>query len=332
MTESTPSSGRRSGFVSSSRQIAEMTPGRFDDGPADGTRFIDVNPSGGLHFRILVDRGFDIGPAWHHGVQIAWLSKVGVTAPLDRPAGLDWRDRFAGGLMTTCGLDNVGAPSEGHGLHGSASHLRAHDVRLDHETVDDEVQLIARAQVDDVTSLGRHLETRRTITATTGRSLVTVEDTVTNRGTSPEPAPVLYHVNLGWPLWGPGASLSIDSGSVEARDEVGRPSASDGSWAVAPPVETGASELVYEHHGLEVGTASVTNPDVGLRASVTWDIAELPRLYQWTHPAAGVYALGIEPSNASALGRADDRAAGTLAVLEPDEKRVVSVSVELVAI
>ena len=38
-----------------------------------------------------------------------------------RPEGEDWRTSWGGGLVTTCGLRNVGAPSEGYGLHGEIS-------------------------------------------------------------------------------------------------------------------------------------------------------------------------------------------------------------------
>ena len=36
-----------------------------------------------------------------------------------RPRRTRWRDAWGGGLVTTCGLSNVGAASEGHGLHGT---------------------------------------------------------------------------------------------------------------------------------------------------------------------------------------------------------------------
>lgn len=319
------------GLLSSAAPIADVARGRFDGGPADGTRFIDLSPSGGLHLRVLPDRGFDIGPAWHQGGQLAWISKVGVAAPLDRPEGMSWNDRFGGGLLATCGLDNVGAPSEGVGLHGSMSHLRADGVSIERDRVGDEIQMTARGQLHDVTSLGRHLRIERTISVQTGRSSVTVVDQVTNLGSAAEPAPVLYHVNLGYPLWQPGAALEIASAGVRARDDAGRRSAEDGSWAVAPPPEPDAAERVYEHVE-PVGLASVSNPGVGSRVDISWSVDELPRLYQWTHPAERVYAVALEPTNASALGRADDRAAGTLPTIEPDDTRRTSLTIEVVDI
>ena len=283
------------GVASSPGQVAEITRGRYDGGPADTTRFIDMNPSGGLHLRILVDRGFDIGPAWFRSDQIAWLSKVGPTASLDRVTEFRHRDRFSGGLVTTCGLDNVGAPSEGIGLHGTIGQVKAGNVTTECVPNGSEWDLVARATVDDVTSLARHLRLERAITTSTGRAAVTISDAVTNLGTATEPAPILYHVNIGYPVWQPGAIVEIASREARVRDDVTPASVPPGSWASAPDPGPNAAEIVHEHLGLTNGSAAVVNRAVDMRVDVTWDIGELPRLYQWTHPATTVYALGIEP-------------------------------------
>ena len=319
----------QAGVASSAAQVAEITRGRYDGGPADTTRFIDMNPSGGLHLRVLTDRGFDIGSAWFRGDQIAWLSKVGPAAPLDLVTDLRHRDRFSGGLVTTCGLDNVGAPSEGIGLHGTIGQVKADNVTTECVMNGSEWDLVARATVDDVTSLARHLRLERTITTGTGRARVTVSDAVTNLGTATEPAPILYHVNIGYPVWQPGAVLEIASREARARDDVTPGSVPSDWWASAPEPGADAVEIVHEHLGLATGAAVVLNRTVGLRVEVSWDVRQLHRLYQWTHPATRVYALGIEPSNASALGIADDRAAGTLPVIEPGQTRTTGVTISV---
>jgi hypothetical protein len=59
-----------------------------------------------------------------------------------------------------------------------------------------------------------------------------------------------------------------------------------------------------------------------------WDASTLPRLHQWVHPAAGVYALALEPANCSVLGRAADRAAARLPTLAPGEARRTRIAIE----
>ena len=57
----------------------------------------------------------------------------------------------------------------------------------------------------------------------------------------------------------------------------------------------------------------------GLGLAFTWNKRQLPYLNQWKHTALGEYVTGIEPGNATVLGRVQNRADGTLQSLEPGE-------------
>ena len=102
-------------------QIASAVSSIVSDGAAAGSRAIDLRVWDGIDLRLLPDRGLDAGAAWFGGVPIAWISPAGETGPIPNPRDQDWSRGFNGGLVTTCGLRNVGAPSEGHGLHGEIS-------------------------------------------------------------------------------------------------------------------------------------------------------------------------------------------------------------------
>jgi hypothetical protein len=282
------------------------------DGPAAGCRALDIRVSRGLDIRILPDRGFDIGAAWFRGVPLAWSSAVGETAPLPQPRGKDWNDAFGGGLVATCGLRNVGAPSEGHGQHGTFSHLRAREVAVERGA--DEV--VARARVVDASAIGHRLEVEREVRTRIGSGHVTLTDVTRNLGPATEPAPLLYHVNIGPPLWDDGARVEIDSSEVLPRDDDAR--AGLATWDAAPALDAGAPERVFEH----VGASRAVVVNGSLRLEVT---SSLPRLWQWVHPAYGV--LGIEPANCSVLGRAHDRAEGRLPELAPGEERRTTLTI-----
>jgi hypothetical protein len=286
--------------------LASAVASVVSDGPAAGCRAVDVRVSGGIDIRILPDRGFDIGAAWFRGTPLAWISAVGETAPLDAPSGTQWNDAFGGGLVTTCGLRNVGAPSEGHGLHGTFSHLRARDVRCDREGD----TIVARARIVDASAIGHNLEVQREIRTDCGAGHLIVTDRTTNHGPAAEPAPILYHVNLLWEL------VDVDSDDVLPRDEDA--AAGLDSWTSAPLLSPGAREQVFEHVGAT--RAIVSHSDVTV--TLTWT---LPRLWQWIHPGYGV--LGLEPANCSVLGRAHDRAEGRLPTLAPGEERTTSITI-----
>ncbi|MGH2723204.1 MAG: DUF4432 family protein [Actinomycetota bacterium] len=300
-------------------------------GPAHGCRALDLRVAEGIDVRILPDRGFDVGPAWFRGVPLAWISAVGETAPIDEPSGTEWLAAFGGGLVTTCGLRNVGAPSEGHGLHGRYSHLRAGDVRVDRHLENGEVLLTARATLDEAEALGPHLRVERAIRTRTGTGLLEVTDVTTNLGSEPEPAPILYHVNLGVPLWSEGGRLHVDTEEVRPRDADAERGL--GVWMEPAPADVGAPELVFEHR-VRPGPdgwaeARVTSPPVGLALALRWDHGTLPRFHQWVLPRRGIYALGLEPANCSVLGRAADREAGTLPMLGPGERRTTRIRIEV---
>lgn len=311
--------------IASLDQIARVSASRLDGGPADGMRVIDVTLVGGLSFRVLPDRGLDIGSAWCASgngrlVPISWTSKLGENQPpLDYPIGRAWITRFSGGLLTTCGFDNVGLASEGVGLHGSFSHRKASGVTTARSvSPDGAVQVVIAGVVDDADALRRHIRIHRTITSSTGRASVTVRDVVENLGSVEEPIPVLYHCNFGYPLWTDGASVSFPEGTKTLpRDSDAE---ADKNTTDFPGTALSHVERVYEQcvpAGCYV--ARIESPGSYLAVEVRWSGESLDRCIQWIHPGAGVSALGIEPSNASVLGRAHDRADLRLPTLAPGE-------------
>ena len=244
--------------------------------------------SGELSIDVLPARGLDLGRATFRGEVFSWTSRLG---------HVDWQgdffDSFGGGLMFTCGLRNVGRPSEGHPQHGLYTAQRAVDV-------DNGADWATGRVVDGP------LELQREIRVEPNRVLV--RDVVRNAGEAVEAAPFLYHVNLLWD------SVEVDSKEVVPRDDDARA----GDWR-----ELGRGpERVYEHLG-----ASRTVATVGpVRVVVTSD---QPRLWQWIEPSFGV--IGIEPANCSVLGRAHDRAEGRLPELAPGEARDSSLEITVAA-
>jgi Domain of unknown function (DUF4432) len=315
--------------VASLDQIARVSSARLDGGAADGMRVIDVAMLDGLTFQVLPDRGLDIGAAWCASpsgrlVPISWTSRLGAhLPPLDTPVHRDWITRFTGGLLTTCGIDNVGPTSEGVGLHGSWSHRRAHDV-IAERTVnkDGSVTVSVRGIIDDANALDRHIRIHRTITTQTGRASITIDDTIENLGPNAEPVLALYHCNFGYPFWSEGSTVTFADGTTTTPRDAD--AAADLNTTDFPGTGVGRHERVYEQtvptRTDEPGAlATISSPSTGLVVEMSWSQKTLPRCIQWIHPGAGVSALGIEPSNSSVKGRAHDRAEDRLHVLAPGE-------------
>jgi Domain of unknown function (DUF4432) len=324
--------------IASLDQVARVSASRLDGGPADGMRVLDVALMGGFSFRVLPDRGLDIGATWCASgdgrmVPVSWTSKLGEDQPpLDVAAGDAWITRFSGGLLTTCGIDNVGPTSEGVGLHGSFSHRKASEVSTQ-RTVGPNgvVEVTIRGVIDDADALYRHIRIHRTITATTGKASITVLDVVENLGVVDEPIPVLYHCNFGYPFWSNGASVAFPEGTTTVPRDAD--AAADLNTTDFPGAAPGRRERVYEQC-VPAGsaTARIQSPATKLAVEVRWSGESLDRCIQWIHPGAGVSALGIEPSNASVLGRAHDRAEGRLPMLGAGQTKTFWVEISASAL
>ena len=257
-----------------------------------GIRRITVRVADGWSFDVLPDRGLDIGGAWWRGAPVAWRSPI----ETDPGPGRGWGDRFLGGLLVTCGPDQIGVARDG-ALHGRHSATPAHDVAWRRTLSPAGVSVEITGTIDDVHMFGRHVRIRRAITTSTVDEALRVHDRVENLGLEPAPVALLYHVNLGAPAIAPGARVSIEAERTIAREHT--QSVPDATVLPDPIQHT--EETVFAHIGVRAddGTARaiVTTPD-GRRTEVAWSAGTLPRCYQWVLPTRGGWALGIEPANA----------------------------------
>jgi hypothetical protein len=277
------------------------------EGTAASWRAVDVRVWDGIDLRLLPDRGLDVGAAWFRGTPLAWITPAGEQGS-PRPEDLverAWFDVWGGGLVTTCGLSNVGAPSEGHGLHGSYTARPADDLVVERTT--SEVTVTATV-TDPPFTLARRIVT------SVGQGLVRLDDRIVNGSDWTAAAPLLYHVNIGAPLWDDDAFLETDAFEVVPRDEGA--AAGLATWDEPPPAVADADERVFEHLGAT--WARLTNPHRGVELTIR---SSLPRLWQWVQPTSGLYALAIEPANCSVLGRGHDIAEGRMPFLDPGEAR-----------
>jgi hypothetical protein len=161
----------------------------------------------------------------------------------------------------------------------------------------------------------------RRLSTALGRGLLRIDDRVVNASDWTAAAPMLYHVNIGAPVWDEGAWLETDAIEVAPRDEDA--AAGLETWDVPPEPLRGAPERVFEHVGAT--WARLTSPRTGVEVTIR---SSFQRLHQWVHPASGTYALGIEPANCSILGREADIDAGRMPLLDPGEARESWLTIE----
>jgi len=300
----------------------------LSDGRERGVRIAELRNGGGWNLTVLLDRGLDLGNADFRGVPLPFLCPGEFAAPAfftDR--GLEWLRNWGGGLLTGCGLRNVGSPGEADGesfsLHGRLSNIPAREVRTGHCQVAGQETLYVEGSMREARMFGENLLLTRRISTPIGGDAVMVEDTVTNAGFKPEPVFLLYHTNWGFPMVHENSRLEAVSHPVQAHHAT--PAAEVGKWMEMQPPTPGYAEQVFYHDipASPDGFAAMTlhSPLAGLRAEVAWRKKELPLLVQWKMLGQGAYVIGLEPSNCRVEGRAAELAAQPHCVLAPGETR-----------
>jgi len=268
-----------------------------------------VRLAGGLAFDVLPERGLDLGATWWGSTPLAWRSPN----PVDPGPGRGWEERFLGGLLATCGPDNIGEPRGSSGQHGTHHLTPATEVRWSRERVGAAWQVRVTGTVAHTSLGGPRILVERSIVASTGTASVEVRDVVRNVGDEPVGVPLLYHVNLGAPLLRPGARLEVDADETVVREPL--PTGRDP--LLTPPPARGLAPVVAEHVGVRGARATLVGDHEHPSVVVTWTGDTLPRLCTWSWPASGAYVLGVEPTNAPLFGPERDLPHAGAPILEP---------------
>lgn len=318
--------------MGSIQQIACIRSVEYHEGPTEGLRGYQVK-NGPLQYTVAADKCLDIAELSYKGVNISFLAKNGLTSGEYSRAYAYSDKSVMGGMLFTCGPDNVGPGDKERQLpvHGSlrftSSHNRQASCFWDE---DGKYHMTVSGVMESYGLFEGHIRLERTVETVYGSSKIVITDRFKNAGYVKEPLMLLYHCNFGYPFLDTNCELHFDSERVVLREkmDVETELAYD---RIDEPTDGGVEDVFFhEACGDEDAfvTVSVYNPALDIRANVTYNKKELPRLIQWKSMVSGDYALGIEPANCLVFGRAYEEAQGTLQYLEPGEEKVVHLELE----
>ena len=325
-------------YLSSMEAVCSAEELTFTSGWARASRLIRVR-NDRLSFDILPDRGMGLGYLAYRGVPLAWVSSVGSISPAYyEPEGMGWLRTFSGGTLVTCGLSQVGDPSvdgqESYGLHGRISTIPAQDVGVRREWEGDSYVLQIVGTMHETRVFGEFLALKRTITTSYERPSIHIHDVVVNRGYARVPLMLLYHMNFGYPLVSPRATMLFPSRQVTPYDANAAARLEQHTIPAAPLPNY--PEHVYDHdlHATNddmTGVAIVNEAlDDGLGVFIEWSKATLPMFFQWNMFASGQYVVGLEPSNCCVDGRSRAKEQGRLEYLEAGEQKIVDLHLSVI--
>lgn len=301
----------------------------YDDGPAKGLQAVEVYHQTGLRYTVLLSRGMDIGYASYKGSSFVHVGKSGFTSPVYfQNGGKEWGRAFGAGLVTTCGLDNVGPGFEKnreiYGDHDRFSSLTAEQVSVRRLETDGGDCFEISGVIRQAALFGENFLVTRTIRSSGANNSIELTDTIQNRAFEPHPLMVLYHCNFGYPLLSERSQLKFKAEHSKPRDA----EAAKGfeKFRTILPPTSGFAEQVFYHSG--VNTAELRNEEFDVR--MTWDNKALPCFTQWNMFGAGNYVLGLEPGNCYPVGREEYLASGRAEYLEPGQKKKISLRFEII--
>ncbi|MCC6797347.1 MAG: aldose 1-epimerase family protein [Candidatus Hydrogenedentes bacterium] len=314
-------------------QVAGIRLVTLEDGNERPTRAALIHTGSGLELTVLLDRCLDIASASYCGKAMGWRSTTGDVAPQYYEAEwLRWLRSYFGGLVSTCGLSNVGAPTKdsallGNGLHGRIGNTPARDIKVTQEWQGDDYVLSVAGTMRETVVFGENLTLTRTVSTKLGATSFQIHDVVTNESFKKTPFQLLYHCNIGWPTVDAGSELITPTQTIAPRDA----EAEDGkeNWNRCDPPIHGYKEKVYYHDMAPAKDGTVTCALIndgwkrgeGFGVYVKYNKNELPRFVEWKQMGEQDYVVGFEPCNCGVEGRHVDEELGLLHYLKPGERR-----------
>ena len=307
-------------------------------GKAGGVRAFDIHNSTGLAFTVLADRCLDIGKLTVKGVNCSYLSKTGIVSPMYyNGSDSSFFRNFYVGLLTTCGLRNVGASSndngEFFGIHGLISNTPGEEVCASTVWEDDTPVMTISGQMREARFFGENMLLKRKIRCPYNENRIIIDDCVENRGFKSELLMLLYHFNLGYPLLDEDAILrSPAGGTVTPRDA--EAAKGQHTWQQMQAPTPGYAEQVF-YHDLKTDAegntcVALVNHRLELGIAFHFNKKQFFNLAQWKQMGEGEYVLGIEPSNCYVGGRFDPRNKDILQYIAPGESKNFHVEIEIV--
>ena len=142
-------------------QLAGIRETKLLRGRGEDIQLAEFYNAAGLRFSVVPDRCMDLWDLSYKGINFSFQSKNGLTSPQAyTPADGEFAEQWPGGMLVTCGLDNVGGHASEGGVfptHGRISHVPAKNFGTQTYWDGERYVLRATGEVHQTKMYSRHL-------------------------------------------------------------------------------------------------------------------------------------------------------------------------------
>lgn len=300
--------------VGNMEQLCSVRQSTLSEGEGRGMRIAQFRNAAGLDFTVLPDRCMDLYDFSYKGVNLSFRSKNGLRSSVGFvPMKGEFAEQWPGGMLYTCGLDNVGGHCEQGAIyptHGRISSVPARHFGVKAGWEGDDYRLEAHGEMVQSRLYGMQMSLERMISTGMHDKHISICDRIFNLDAEDTPYLLLYHMNFGFPLLNEGCRVLTSPVHVEPLNE----RSTDPANMIAP--EDGRQEELYLCHAQTEKCAAVLfNPELELGGYVAFETRNLPRFLEWKMMKSHDYVLALEPCNTWGISRCDAIREGKAAVL-----------------
>lgn len=320
-------------------QVAGLKRYVFSEGKAKGIEAIDVRTGSGLSFTVLPGRGMDVAWAEFNGIPFSYISKTGIVSPDYYESGESaWLQTFFAGLMTTCGLSNVGPYCEEQhpvlgkrhfGLHGRISNMAAEHVSVSEDWKGDDFIMTLSGRMRESVLHGENLVLKRTLTTSLGTKSIRIHDVVENQGLDDQPLMILYHVNIGYPVIDERSRFVFNSKGIVPGLPRSAGKVQECSQ-MQPPAKDEPEQLFFHDFKTDengMTCCGIVNPDLNFGVYIQYRKAQLPKFSQWKMMGEAEYVVAIEPGNCNPISRAEAKKNDSLEYLKAGDSKEIELEI-----
>lgn len=289
-------------------------------GAGTSLEVVELYTGSGFSIHIYPQRGMDIGEAYFCGVPLAFVSKAGIRHPGEIETG-SFSRYFFGGLLTTCGLDNVGGACEVNGQfypgHGRLNLTPAeqYQIRQYQDGADYIIEFSGTVRL--AVLFGENLVLKRRIWIKAGESRFYLHDQIVNEGYQKAAYMLLYHCNFGYPVVSEDSFICTNFRKVEYLDEQSEKFAREHDKLMKPQPGFQQSAYVLSEPREPRIRAEIINKELALGVYLEANHEQLDKFCEWMNLASQDYAIGLEPAKTLPIGRDQAEAEDEMVWIEP---------------